>query len=124
MQGYIHIKQILLFQMALYLPLVNLHSRMLFVMSIVEIYRAWKTPPRGLLLAVMLLMATIIAQVIVIAIKRVVDQTFLFQNVVIFSLVPDYTMFGSQHYNQVLQVAITTAYVPLLLHISFDQFLS
>ena len=33
-------------------------------------------------------------------------------------------MFGSQHYNQVLQVAITTAYVPLLLHISFDQFLS
>ena len=48
---------------------------MLFVMSIVEIYRAWKTPPRGLLLAVMLLMATIIAQVIVIATKRVVDQT-------------------------------------------------
>jgi len=45
--------------------------------------RAWKTPPRGLLLAVMLLMATIIAQ-----------------NVVIFSLVPDYTMFGSQHFNQ------------------------
>ena len=102
--------------MALYLPLVNLHSRMLFVMSIVEIYRAWKTPPRGLLLAVMLLMATIIAQVIVIATKRVVDQTFLSQNVVIFSLVPDYTMFGSQHYNQVLQVAITTAHVPLLLH--------
>ena len=88
--------------MALYLPLVNLHSRMLFVMSIVEIYRAWKTPSRGLLLAVMLLMATIIAQVIVIATKRVVDQTFLSQNVVIFSLVPDYTMFGDQHYNQVL----------------------
>ena len=110
--------------MALYLPLVNLHSRMLFVMSIVEIYRAWKTPPRGLLLAVMLLMATIIAQVVVFTTKGVVDQTFLSQNVVIFSLVPDYTMFGSQHYNQVQQVAMTIAHVPFLLHISFDQFLS
>ena len=110
--------------MALYLPLANLHSHMLIVMSIIEISRAWKTPPRGLLLAVMLLMATIIAQVIVFAIKRVDDQTFLLQNVVIFSLVPDYTMFGSQHYNQVQQVAMTIAYVPFLLHISFDQFLS
>ena len=75
---------------------------MLIVMSIVEISRAWKTPPRGLLLAVMLLMATIIAQVVVLTIKRVFDLMFL-QNVVIFSLVPDYTMFGSQHFNQVLQ---------------------
>lgn len=44
--------------------------------------RAWKTPPRGLLCAVLALMYIIIAQ-----------------NVVIFSLVPDYTMFGNQHYN-------------------------
>ena len=54
------------------------------------------------MLAVMLLMATIIAQVVVLTIKRVFDLMFL-QNVVIFSLVPDYTMFGSQHFNQVLQ---------------------
>ena len=50
----------------------------------------------------MLLMATIIAQVVVLTIKRVFDLMFL-QNVVIFSLVPDYTMFGSQHFNQVPQ---------------------
>ena len=30
-----------------------------------------------------------------------VCEKLLFQNVVIFTLVPDYTMFGSQHYNQV-----------------------
>lgn len=44
--------------------------------------RAWKTPPRGMILAVLALMYIIMAQ-----------------NVVIFSLVPDYTMFGNQHYN-------------------------
>ena len=110
--------------MVQYLPLVNLHSHMLLVMSIVEISRAWKTPPRGLLLAVMLLMATIIAQVVVFAIKNIIDQTFLLQNVVIFSLVPDYTMFGSQHYNQVLQIATSTAHVSLLLHISLNRFLT
>jgi len=45
--------------------------------------RAWKTSPRGLLLAILILMYIIIAQ-----------------NVVLYSLVPDYTMFGNQHYNQ------------------------
>ena len=58
----------------------------------------------------MLLMATIIAQVVVLTIKRVFDLMFL-QNVVIFSLVPDYTMFGSQHYNQVQQVNEKNVYV-------------
>ena len=43
--------------------------------------RAWRTPPRGLLLTVLLLMFIILAQ-----------------NVVMLSLVPDYTMFGNQHY--------------------------
>ena len=43
--------------------------------------RAWRTPPRGMLLAVMLLMFIILAQ-----------------NVIMLSLVPDYTMFGNQHY--------------------------
>ena len=43
--------------------------------------RAWRTPPRGMLLAVLVLMLIILSQ-----------------NVVMFSLVPDYTMFGNQHY--------------------------
>ena len=43
--------------------------------------RAWRTPPRGLLLTVLLLMFIILAQ-----------------NVIMLSLVPDYTMFGNQHY--------------------------
>ena len=45
--------------------------------------RAWRTPPRGMLLAVLLLMFIILAQ-----------------NVIMLSLVPDYTMFGNQHYIQ------------------------
>jgi len=49
----------------------------------VSIYRirAWKTHPRGLLLAVLSLMYIILAI-----------------NVVMFSLLPDYTTFGNQHY--------------------------
>lgn len=47
--------------------------------------RAWRTPPRGMLLAVLLLMFIILAQ-----------------NVIMISLVPDYTMFGNQHYIQEL----------------------
>ena len=47
--------------------------------------RAWRTPPRGMLLAVLLLMFIILAQ-----------------NVIMISLVPDYTMFGNQHYIQKL----------------------
>jgi len=49
----------------------------------VSVYRirAWKTHPRGLLLAVLSLMYIILAL-----------------NVVMFSLVPDYTTFGNQHY--------------------------
>ena len=43
--------------------------------------RAWRTPPRGMLLAILLLMFIILAQ-----------------NVIMLSLVPDYTMFGNQHY--------------------------
>ena len=43
--------------------------------------RAWRTPPRGMLLAVLSLMLIIMSQ-----------------NVIMFSLVPDYTMFGNQHY--------------------------
>lgn len=43
--------------------------------------RAWKTPPRGLLLAVLSLMYIIMAQ-----------------NIIMFSIVPDYSMFGNQHY--------------------------
>ena len=43
--------------------------------------RAWRTPPRGLMLAVLLLMFIILAQ-----------------NVILLSLAPDYTMFGNQHY--------------------------
>ena len=43
--------------------------------------RAWRTPPRGMLLAVLVLMLIILSQ-----------------NVVMLSLVPDYTMFGNQHY--------------------------
>ena len=43
--------------------------------------RAWRTPPRGMLLAVLLLMLIILSQ-----------------NVIMLSLVPDYTMFGNQHY--------------------------
>ena len=43
--------------------------------------RAWRTPPRGMLLAVLTLMLIILSQ-----------------TVVMFSLVPDYTMFGNQHY--------------------------
>ena len=43
--------------------------------------RAWRTPPRGMLLAVLVLMLIIMSQ-----------------NVIMFSLVPDYTMFGNQHY--------------------------
>lgn len=45
--------------------------------------RAWKTPPRGLLMAVLSMMYIILAQ-----------------NVIMFSIVPDYTMFGNQHYKQ------------------------
>merc|ERR1719228_40684 len=44
--------------------------------------RAWQTSPRGMLLVILALIYIIMAQ-----------------NVVIFSLVPDYTMFGNQHYN-------------------------
>jgi len=49
----------------------------------VELYkiRAWKTPPRGLLLAVLSMMYIILAQ-----------------NIIMFSVVPDYSMFGNQHY--------------------------
>jgi LMBR1 domain-containing protein 1 len=43
--------------------------------------RAWKTPPRGMLLLVMSLMFIIMAQ-----------------SIVMFSIVPDYSMFGNQHY--------------------------
>jgi len=43
--------------------------------------RAWKTPPRGLLLAVLSMMYIILAQ-----------------NIIMFSIVPDYSMFGNQHY--------------------------
>jgi len=43
--------------------------------------RAWRTPPRGLLAAVLLVMATILAQA-----------------VLVFAMVPDYTMFGDQYY--------------------------
>jgi len=52
-----------------------------FCLSLYKI-RAWRTPPRGLLLAVLCLMLIILAQ-----------------NLVLFSLLPDYTTFGSQHYN-------------------------
>jgi len=44
--------------------------------------RAWRTPPRGLLLSILILMFIILAQ-----------------NVIMLSLVPDYTMFGNQHYS-------------------------
>jgi len=53
-----------------------------FCLSLYKI-RAWKTPPRGMLMAILALIYIIMAQ-----------------NVLIFSLVPDYTMFGNQHYNQ------------------------
>jgi len=43
--------------------------------------RAWRTPPRGLLLLVLCLMFIILAQ-----------------SVIMFSIVPDYAMFGNQHY--------------------------
>jgi len=45
--------------------------------------RAWRTPPRGLLLLVLSLMLIIMAQ-----------------SIIIFSIVPDYAMFGNQHYKQ------------------------
>ena len=44
-------------------------------------YRSWSTPPRGMLLAVLSLMYIIMAL-----------------NIVMFALVPDYTMFGNQHF--------------------------
>lgn len=47
--------------------------------------RAWKTPPRGLLLAVLSLMFIILAQ-----------------NIVMFSIVPGYSMFGNQHYQHMV----------------------
>ena len=45
------------------------------------LYRSWSTPPRGMLLAVLSLMYIIMAL-----------------NIVMFALVPDYTMFGNQHF--------------------------
>jgi len=45
--------------------------------------RAWSTLPRGLLLAVLSLMLTILAQ-----------------NLVLFALLPDYTTFGGQHFRR------------------------
>jgi len=52
-----------------------------FCLSLYKI-RAWRTPPRGLLLTILILMFIILAQ-----------------NIVMLSLVPDYTMFGNQHYS-------------------------
>jgi len=45
--------------------------------------RAWRTPPRGILLTILVLMFIILAQ-----------------NVIMLSLVPDYTMFGNQRFIQ------------------------
>jgi len=52
--------------------------------------RAWRTPPRGLLLLVLSLMFIILAQ-----------------SVIMFSIVPDYAMFGNQHY-KVTEGNVTT----------------
>jgi len=59
-----------------------------------ELYkiRAWKTVPRGLLLAVLSMMYIIMAQ-----------------NVIMFSIVPDYTMFGNQHYKDTVGNETTIA---------------
>ena len=46
---------------------------------------------------------------------------FFVQNVVIFSLVPDYTMFGSQHYNQVQQINIFFAVIILCPNLSMSS---
>ena len=54
--------------------------------------RAWRTPPRGMLLAVLVLMLIIMSQ-----------------NVIMFSLVPDYTMFGNQHYQHTVGNATVTS---------------
>lgn len=57
----------------------NMGIRFCF-MSVYKI-RAWKTPPRGLLLAVLSMIYIILAL-----------------NIVMFSIVPDYSTFGNQHY--------------------------